>query len=284
MKIHLKTMLIFIAILCFHSCDAIKVKMTRKPSTSDNNGEDPPVKNMKSWDWENDQNVGSSTGRQERSLADTLFRETVGRIQTIFAEDSRPIRDMWGGFKSAFSIAWSGYYQGFEGLVFDYPWRGLGVDGAAGWFKGLGLGVVHFGAMTFSGVSAGLYQAVRGIECAYEAISCRNEGMRFDKTRGWLFYSLDDEVQQGEQDLKKTPKRHLRKHVKDKKYYDILKVRTGATPSEIKKAYFRRALETHPDKNQEELAADHFRTLNTAYKTLISKETRELYDKHGRYP
>eukprot|EP00980_Cylindrotheca_fusiformis_P028897 scaffold22671_cov164-Cylindrotheca_fusiformis.AAC.6 len=265
------------------SCQAIKIKMTRKATDKDK--EKNSVKRKKSWDWrKNAQNLDTSKN-ERRSLSDTLFRETVGRIQTLFAEEDRPLRDMWDGLQSAFSIAWSGYYQGFEGLVFDYPWRGMSVDGALGWFQGLGIGVVHFGAMTFSGFSVGLYQAARGIESAYEAVSSQAAGMRFDKVKGWFFYSLDEEVieQQGEQDHKTVPKRHLRKRVKDHKFYDILNVETGASPLEIKKAYYRQALETHPDKNHEDLAADDFLALTTAYKTLISEETRELYDKHGRY-
>lgn len=259
--------------------------MTRRPSTTDSSSGDdpPPVKKMKSWDWTHDQHVEFSSSK-EKSMSKTLFRETVGRIQSIFAQGDRPLRDAWDGFKSAFSIAWEGYYQGFEGLVFDYPWRGMDVDGAVGWFKGFGLGVVHFGAMTFSGVSAGLYQAARGIECAFEAVSCQSAGMRFDKSKGWFFYSLDEEIQQGGHDMKTPPKRHLRKHVKDTRFYEILNVGTSASPSEIKKAYYRQALETHPDKNHESLAPDDFLSLTTAYKTLMSEETRELYDKHGKYP
>jgi curved DNA-binding protein CbpA len=69
--------------------------------------------------------------------------------------------------------------------------------------------------------------------------------------------------------------------VKDQSFYDLLQVPVDASSAEIKKAYYRQALEVHPDKNYESKAVDNFRSLNTVYKTLVSEETRELYDTHG---
>ena len=64
-------------------------------------------------------------------------------------------------------------------------------------------------------------------------------------------------------------------------FYDLLDVSVDASAADIKKAYYRQALAVHPDKSSEAEAAELFRALNTAYKTLVTKESRELYDAHG---
>jgi curved DNA-binding protein CbpA len=76
-------------------------------------------------------------------------------------------------------------------------------------------------------------------------------------------------------------KRRMRRRVKDQSYYDLLNVPVDASPSEIKKAYYRQALMVHPDKSSESEAEMQFQTLSTAYQTLVSEEMRELYDTHG---
>ena len=64
------------------------------------------------------------------------------------------------------------------------------------------------------------------------------------------------------------------------KYYKILGVAKNARQDEIKKAYRKKALSLHPDKNQEdeEGAAAKFQELQEAYETLFDPERRELYD------
>jgi len=44
-------------------------------------------------------------------------------------------------------------------------------------------------------------------------------------------------------------------------YYDILGVSKGASASEIKKAYRKKAIEFHPDKNPDDSIAEKFRKL-----------------------
>ena len=58
-------------------------------------------------------------------------------------------------------------------------------------------------------------------------------------------------------------------------------VSVDASTTDIKKAYYRQALAVHPDKCSDVEAAELFRKLSTAYKTLVTKESRELYDAHG---
>ena len=63
---------------------------------------------------------------------------------------------------------------------------------------------------------------------------------------------------------------------------DTLGVSPGDTPSQIKKAYRKKAMKYHPDKNPgNDEAAEKFKTISSAYEVLSNEEKRELYDNHG---
>ena len=62
-------------------------------------------------------------------------------------------------------------------------------------------------------------------------------------------------------------------------YYDILKVKTNASPSEIKSAYKRLAFIHHPDRNGgKKDSEESFKNVYEAYKTLSNVTKRRLYD------
>ncbi|SOV20443.1 DnaJ protein, putative [Plasmodium sp. gorilla clade G2] len=68
----------------------------------------------------------------------------------------------------------------------------------------------------------------------------------------------------------------------DTTYYDILNVSPDADSSEIKKSYYKLALEYHPDKNPgDEEAKVKFQKVNEAYQILSDKEKRAQYDSIG---
>ena len=62
--------------------------------------------------------------------------------------------------------------------------------------------------------------------------------------------------------------------------YDLLGVSKDASPSDIKKAYHRLALQCHPDKAGEE-GAGQFKVVKQAYDILSDPSKRALYDKLG---
>ena len=64
-------------------------------------------------------------------------------------------------------------------------------------------------------------------------------------------------------------------------YYKILGIRRSATHKEIKKAYRQMSLKYHPDKNNEEGAAEKFSEISRAYEVLSDDELKEIYDNHG---
>lgn len=71
--------------------------------------------------------------------------------------------------------------------------------------------------------------------------------------------------------------------VVDTTYYDALGVKPDASELEIKKAYRKLAITTHPDKNPgDETAHERFQAVGEAYQVLSNKDTRAAYDKYGK--
>lgn len=71
--------------------------------------------------------------------------------------------------------------------------------------------------------------------------------------------------------------------VADTSYYDALGVPPTATQIEIKKAYRKLAITTHPDKNPgDETAHARFQAIGEAYQVLSDDDLRKRYDKFGK--
>jgi hypothetical protein len=72
--------------------------------------------------------------------------------------------------------------------------------------------------------------------------------------------------------------------VRDTEYYSILGINPNATSAEIKKAYYAKAKQFHPDSN----AQDHdtnvkmFQKVNNIYQVLSNSATRRRYDEEGK--
>ncbi|XP_014358551.2 dnaJ homolog subfamily C member 17 [Papilio machaon] len=71
-----------------------------------------------------------------------------------------------------------------------------------------------------------------------------------------------------------------KKNIEDVDLYAILDVQISATESEIKKAYRKKALQCHPDKNPDDpKAAETFHELSRALEILTDAGARTAYDK-----
>jgi len=65
-------------------------------------------------------------------------------------------------------------------------------------------------------------------------------------------------------------------------YYEVLEVSRTASPEEIKKAYRRKAIKYHPDRNQGDSEAEaRFKEAAEAYEILSDPAKRERYDQFG---
>lgn len=66
-----------------------------------------------------------------------------------------------------------------------------------------------------------------------------------------------------------------------KDYYKILGISKDASDEEIKKAYRQLALKYHPDRNKTADAEETFKEISQAYRILIDKKQRDVYDHLG---
>lgn len=65
-------------------------------------------------------------------------------------------------------------------------------------------------------------------------------------------------------------------------YYTILGIAKNASAEEIKKAYRKKAMEFHPDRNKgSKEAEEKFKKVSRAYEVLSDEQKRKLYDAHG---
>jgi len=65
-------------------------------------------------------------------------------------------------------------------------------------------------------------------------------------------------------------------------YYDVLDVDRSATADDIKRAYRKKALQYHPDKNPgDKQSEENFKEATEAYEVLRDAEKRGLYDQFG---
>jgi hypothetical protein len=155
-----------------------------------------------------------------------------------------------------------------------------------GFGLGLGLGVLGGITMMVGGTVAGCYQIGRGIANTPSSFTARSEGKDWDdEKREWIYYNLQEEAslymnmsdeeylqslhtgntlepplasgdtsqqqqqqQQQANDNNAESKRPVKK-VHDLEFYQILDVASNATPAEIKKAYYKKARDNHPDKH-----------------------------------
>lgn len=65
-------------------------------------------------------------------------------------------------------------------------------------------------------------------------------------------------------------------------FYDLLEISKNCNQSEIRKAYFQRCVQVHPDKThdvkEKKLQEDRFHVLTLVYQVLMDEETRRDYN------
>ena len=195
---------------------------------------------------------------------------------------------------------------------------GGSAGGAKGFAKGLGVGVVGGTAMAVGGVSTGVVQIGRGVYHTPGAVKAMSEGKEWDAdSKSWVHYSLPNESDRvlsvsmedfvavlkkeeaelmeqlgqapsdaSSADSQQTPNSRPATgagSVSDLEYYDILGVSSSASTGEIKKAYYMRAKESHPDRHPGNPEAHQkFQKIGEAYQCLSDERLRQQYDLRGK--
>ncbi|CAJ1408198.1 unnamed protein product, partial [Effrenium voratum] len=204
-----------------------------------------------------------------------------------FLSSTRP-RDVIDGTFSGLKVAGAGVLAGGAALI-AAPVVGAKEDGVTGFFKGLATGVCGAIGLTLGGAVAGATQLARGVYNTPEAVQNAYANRRWDAEQGiWVddFCNLREDVAKAAtmetESSDEEPDDRPSRKVADTSFYDILEVKPNATPSEIKKNYYKVALKLHPDKNQDDPEASRkFQKLAQAYQVLSDPKLRERYDQNG---
>lgn len=64
-------------------------------------------------------------------------------------------------------------------------------------------------------------------------------------------------------------------------HYKVLDIPTNASHTDVKRAYHKKILKLHPDKNKADKASEAFRTATLAYEVLKSPTKRDVYDRNN---
>ena len=190
-------------------------------------------------------------------------------------------------------------------------------DGTLGALKGfglgLGLGIVGGTVMAVGGAVTGVAQISRGIYNTPAAVKASYAGKDWDDDKKvWIMYNLKEEesdilnvteeeylnslgkegnnnIQNIEDSLNinepnnNTKKKKNNRPVRDTELYDILGVESDASAADIKKAYYLKARQNHPDRHRDDPDAHtKFQKIGEAYQILSDDKLRQNYDLGGR--
>lgn len=185
-----------------------------------------------------------------------------------------------------------------------------GAWGAAkGFGMGLGMGIIGGVTMAAAGTATGVYQIGRGLINTPQSVHANSQGQEWDaEKRVWYVYNLQTEFDEvanvSEEDFIRSLEKQAdgtaaaagstatagaegapksTKKVKDTELYDLLAVSPDATQGEIKKAYYLKAKQNHPDRNADDPEAhSKFQKIGHAYQVLSDENLRANYDKNGK--
>ncbi|KAL7437773.1 hypothetical protein ACHAXH_008815 [Discostella pseudostelligera] len=235
--------------------------------------------------------------------------KNINGLSSLF--DTQRPRDLIGGLRSAVSNTLRGTFYGVAAMFSNIPPVSSSMSSSNTSLSNRGIisgvittivtRIVIAIALPTAGLFVGVYQITRGVLATPSAIidgfiKCK---VYNESERTWVHYRLNEDVEEIRAQLEKTKRREEkggrrtqdaasssssspRKKVKSTEYYELLGIRTDASPSEIRSAYRRRARDVHPDKRPDDPnAMRKFRELSAAYQTLSDPALRKRYDSSG---
>lgn len=236
---------------------------------------------------------------EENERQQALSEMLAAVVGSVFSV--RKPRDVVAGTSSGLKTISKGLGLGVAALVAQ-PYIGAKTSGVKGFAKGLGAGLLAFSASTVAGTAVGTTQIIRGVLNTPRAVVQKARGQVWDQeSRKWKvdWYSLPEEEAEvfgdsrddgdgttedskaGGSSSSAAPRRPSKKVV-DRKLYDLLEVPPEATDAEIRKAFYKKSLALHPDKNPNNPEATaKFQGISDAYRILGDEERRKQYDMHG---
>ena len=230
-------------------------------------------------------------GIESGAIDQAQIEEGAELIGGLFS--SRKPKDTVAGMSSGLKSVLKGTVFGAASLV-SLPIIGAQEEGAVGFAKGLGTGLFTAVALPVTGFCVGVSQIARGIGNEAESIKSQREGKIWDEeSRQWKQFSLSKEIGVLEDEQKRLAELYGsnaasmgavtgNRKVADTAYYDLIEVGAGATQADIRKAYRKKAMALHPDKNPGDKEAEKkFQELSNAYQVLGDEKKRANYDKFG---
>jgi curved DNA-binding protein CbpA len=219
----------------------------------------------------------------------------------------RKPKDLAGGVSSGLQSIGKSVLMGASALV-AAPIVGARTEGAAGFAKGLGLGVASAAILPVVGASVGAVQMVRGACATPEAMANTRAGKRWDsRARRWVADDLRAEAEAlgattDEEILDRARARAEARGARpgvqglfdeaaggggagpaETEYYDVLECEPTSTAAEIRRKYYVLARKLHPDKNLGDPSAkERFQKIGEAYQVLSDDSLRKRYDARGK--
>ncbi|KAK3259424.1 hypothetical protein CYMTET_31579 [Cymbomonas tetramitiformis] len=209
-------------------------------------------------------------------------------------------KDFQAGLSSGVKNLFRGVVAGMVGF-FAAPILCARTEGLKGCGKGTMAGIAGVVLMPIGGVLTATVQITRGIVNTPQAClrKAKGDAMWDEDKREWNSQSVEDRFQElfpaGEETgsgagaaAEETNgagaggEARVREPV-ETELYEVLGVAPSASAAEIKKAYYKGAMKTHPDKHPDDPEAKHkFQEIGEAYQILGEEEKRQQYDLHGR--
>eukprot|EP00959_Pyramimonas_sp_CCMP1952_P192321 4021379-Pyramimonas_sp.AAC.1 len=178
-------------------------------------------------------------------------------------------------------------------------------DGALGVLKGTGIGLGALVAFPIAGVTSAVMQIGKGMwntpESVYhmtasdavwdkDALDGAEWSKKSIQERLAIFEKAREERDRCKEQQKSkqtnpngTSAKKSDAKVSETELYDILGVAPNAAAADIKKAYYKQAMATHPDRHKNDPNAKlRFQAVGEAYQVLGDDQSRAAYDKLGK--